>query len=466
MGGVRSRDVVAESVSETLPTGTAAHPRAARGEARAWSLLTLLFAANAFNFFDRSIPGVLGETIRHEFELSDFQLGELATTFSLVFAVAGIPLAWLADTRSRRAVIVAGLGLWTLATGLTGLAWNFPSLAVLRIAVGIGEASFGPAVVSVIADLFAVEKRSRAVALYMLGLPVGLLLSYGLVGPIAHAFGSWRAAFVVSAVPGLFLAVAIWLTVREPARNAATMRRDAGTAEAQGGPPIWRVLRTPTLWWTIGSGATLNIAIYATFSFITPTLQRVYGVSLNTAGAYSAVMIGATGIIGLGAGGWVSDRIHRRHRNGRLPFGAGCMALAGAATAYALSRDATAITPFVIAYAIGWLLQYQYYTCVYPVLQSIAEPRHRSRVTAVYFACSYCLGGAFGPTIVGHLSDRFAVDAMVAAGASTMGEAFKASGLHDAMYVVPLALTASAAFLLLATSTFSRDAARAASDAR
>ena len=94
------------------------------------------------------------------------------------------------------------------------------------------------------------------------------------------------------------------------------------------------------------------------------------------------------------------------------------MALAGLAIAYALSRDATARTSFVVAFSIGWLLQYQYFTCVYPVLQSIAAPRHRSRVTAVYFACSYVLGGAFGPSIVGRLSDRFALDAMVAAGAS------------------------------------------------
>jgi len=442
------------------PAGTAAfNTESVQSSARAWQILILLCAANTFNFFDRSIPGVLGEPIRHHFALSDFQLGLLSTSFTLVFALAGIPLAWIADKFSRKMVIVVGLAMWTLATGLTALAWNFESLAILRVAVGIGEASFGPAVVSTIADLFPAHRRSKAVGLYMLGLPIGLLLSYGTVGFIAQAFDSWRAAFVVAAVPGIFLVFGAWRMLNDPVRGAAD---EPDAPKGQERRSLGRVLKKPTVWFIILSGAAVNVGIYAVFSFIAPVLQRYYGLPLQTAGAYSSLMIGATGILGMGVGGWISDWMYRRHPEGRMLFGTACMSLAGLATWYALSRNSDQILLFGAAFGLGWLLQFQYYVVVYPVLQGIVEPHHRSRITAIYFACSYLLGGAYGPSIVGRVSDHFAHDAMTAAGALSMSERFKAIGLHDAMYLVPISLGLTALFLLLAT-IFAHRERRAAS---
>ena len=187
-------------------------------------------------------------------------------------------------------------------------------------------------------------------------------------------------------------------------------------------------------------------------------LQRYYGLPLGRAGLCSAAIIGATGIIGLVVGGWIADRVHQRSAHGRMVMGTFSMALSGFASWCALSADQTSIALFAGAFAVAWFLQYQYYTCVYPVIQDVVAPKHRARVMAIYFACLYVLGAAFGPIMVGRLSDHFADLAMRAAGSTEISPQFRASGLHEAMYLVPVTLGMTAVLLLLAARTFREDA--------
>ena len=134
------------------------------------------------------------------------------------------------------------------------------------------------------------------------------------------------------------------------------------------------------------------------------------------------------------------------------------LALAAAATWYALILRPDQATLFVAIFAIGWLLQYAFYVTVLPAIQDVVEPRLRATAMAMYFAVINLLGGAFGPVVVGYLSDRSAAAAMAAAGGSAMTEEFKAIGLHDAMLLVPITLFATAVFVLLAARTFPADA--------
>ena len=421
----------------------------------AWAVLVLLFLANMFNFFDRTIPAIIAEPVRLEFGLGDAQLGLVAAAFTVVYAIAGVPLARLADTGSRKIVMAVGLAVWSLATGLNGYAWSFASILVFRMAVGIGEASYGPAAMSMVGDLFPAGRRSRAMGIYMLGLPAGLMLAFFSVGAIVRATGSWRTPFFVAFAPGLVLALAFWF-VREPRRGAAD-----GAASLR--PPIARplrqVLRNRTVQWIIVSGVAANFSAYAANSFLVPLLQRYDGLPLARAAAVTGLIVGVAGLVGLTAGGWVADRIHRRSERGRLLFGAASMAAASLATWYALSLGRNATGVFTAVFAAGWLLQYQYYTCVYPAIQDVIEPRLRATAMAVYFACLYLLGGAFGPVVVGLLSDHYAHAAMLGAGATVVSPVFKAEGLHGAMYLIPVALMATAIALVFASLTFRSDAA-------
>ncbi len=429
-------------------------PLRAERAASAWGVLLLLALANLFNFFDRAIPAIVAEPIRLAFGLNDLQLGLIAAAFTVVYAIAGVPLGRLADTGSRKAIMGVGLAAWSVFTGLNGFAWSFASILGLRMAVGIGEASCGPAAMSMVGDLFPSNRRSRAMGIYMLGLPAGLMLAFFTIGTIVSVFGTWRAPFFIAVVPGLLLALCFWF-VREPDRGGA----DAAVAAATPiDHPLRRVLRIRTMWWIIASGIAANFSSYAANSFLVPLLMRYQGLKLEQAAGATGLIVGAAGLVGLTLGGWLADKIHQRSERGRLLFGAVCLAGAAAATFYALSLGRTDTAAFTAVFAAGWLLQYQYYTCVYPAIQDVVEPRLRGIAMALYFACLYLLGGAFGPVVVGALSDHYAKAAMLAAGADTIAPMFRAIGLHDAMYLIPVALFATAVTLILASVTFRRDA--------
>ena len=144
----------------------------------AWRVLFLLFLANLFNFFDRTIPAIIIEPIRMEWHLSDFQLGIIGTAFTLVYAIAGLPLGRMADNGSRKKIMGWGLAVWSGLTAINGLAGSFWTFLLVRMGVGIGEASYAPAANSLIGDLFPAHRRARAMGIFMLGLPLGLLLAF------------------------------------------------------------------------------------------------------------------------------------------------------------------------------------------------------------------------------------------------------------------------------------------------
>jgi MFS family permease len=424
--------------------------------ANAWRILFLLFLANLFNFFDRSIPAIIIEPIRLEWSLSDFQLGLIGTAFTIVYAVAGVPLGRMADTGSRRKIMGWGLTVWSGLTAVNGLAWNFWSFLLVRMGVGIGEASYAPAANSLIGDLFPAHKRARAMGIFMLGLPLGLLLAFFTIGAMVKAFDSWRAPFFIAAVPGLILALFMFF-IKEPKRGGAEAVQVAVEPVRQ---PLRKVLAIRTFWWLVIAGLTFNFATYACNSFMVPMLQRYFLLPLEQAAVATGVIVGVTGLFGLTLGGWLADRIHQKSESGRLLFAALSMLVAAGCTGYALFSGHIGIGLFVALFSIGWLFSYNFYTCVYTAIQDVVEPRLRATAMALFFAGLYLLGGGLGPIAVGLLSDYFANAAMLAAGATQMSETFKAVGLHDAMYLIPVALFLTMLTLVQASRCFTRDAAR------
>ena len=180
--------------------------------------LAVLFFINALNFFDRQIIGAVGEPIRKEFGLSDSALGALNVAFTLIYAFVGLPLGKLADKFERRKILSVGVLIWSVFTAASGLANSFWQIFALRLGVGIGEASCAPAANSLIGDYFPATKRAKATSVFMLGLPVGLALSFYVSGAVAKEYG-WRSAFFVAGLPGL-LCVIFAFFIREPIRGA------------------------------------------------------------------------------------------------------------------------------------------------------------------------------------------------------------------------------------------------------
>ncbi|HVR70528.1 MAG TPA: MFS transporter [Vicinamibacteria bacterium] len=415
----------------------------------------MLFLVNALNFFDRQVIAAVVEPLRREWSLTDAQIGAIGTAFTLLYAVVGLPLGRLADTWSRRALLFAGCFLWTSMTALSALATGFRTLFAARLAVGVGEAVCAPASTSLLADLFPSERRGRATSVFMLGLPVGLGLSYAVSGAVAQAWG-WRAAFLVAGLPGVLVAL-LCLTLPEPPRGAA--EGAAVGSRRRPGSVVALLARTPTFLWIVVSGALHNFNMYALSLFLPALLTRRHGLDLREAGIVSGLVFGVVGGIGMLLGGWTSDRAAAWRADGRLLTCAVGLGLAvPMATAFlGQAPGARASTTALLCLTV--LLLYLYYAPVYATLQDIVEPSLRGTAMAVYFFAMYLLGASLGPWGTGLLSDALAARAAAESGALLVDERARAVGLHQALYVVPVLSALLSAVLFAASRTVERDRA-------
>lgn len=413
--------------------------------------LLVLFLINTMNFFDRVIGGALGEPIRREWGLSDSALGALGTAFTLLYAFVGVPLGRLSDRAPRKTILAAAVFVWSALTAVSGLTRTFWQLFVTRLGVGVGEAACAPAATSLIGDLFPPHRRARAMSIFMMGLPIGIALSYFVGSYVAHSYG-WRAAFFVAGIPGVLIAIAT-LFMSEPARGT----KDAAPNVVHEGSPWRTLLRIPTLWWLIVSGALHNFNMYALGSFLAPLLMRYHGADLRQAGVMTTLVYGLSGIPGLLAGGALADHWGVKRRDGRLLVAAVAIALSAPLMWAALARPARDTVLFVILGAAACAFMYVYYASVYATLQDVVAPSMRGTAMALYFFAMYVLGASFGPLATGMLSDFFTRRA--ANGAPNL-EPFRGAGLHSAMYAIPVLSLLLAFVLFAATRTVARDMER------
>jgi MFS family permease len=390
--------------------------------------LAVLFLVNVLNFYDRQALSAVLEPLRHEFSFSDTQLGSLVTLFTVVFAIAGLPLGRLADTRSRRNLMAGGIAVWTGLTAMAGFATSYAMLLATRLGVGIGEAVCTPAGTSWIGDLVPDKRRARAMAMFMMAVPVGGMLSYAISGPVAQRYG-WRAAIVIAAIPGLVLIPAV-LCLREPLRVVTAGPRPARTA---------LTALPASFWWIAISGAVLNSALYIFATFLPAFLTRYHGMSVAQAGLWAGIGTGVSGIAGAALAGLSGDRVANR-----LWFAAAA-ALAAAGPMFAAIRMPAGSAATAVWLAMtGYGLLQMYYGLVYAAIQDIVRAEMRGRAMAAYFVVTYLCGASWGPLFTGRLSD------IMARRSGLTGEAARAIGLHDAMYVVPALAVMLAAVLWIA----------------
>lgn len=418
-----------------------------------YSSLAVLVAVNILNFYDRHVLGALTEPIRKEFALSDSQVGLIGSAFIWLYAIVGLPLGRAADSWSRKKLLAGGMLAWAALTGLTALAANFTMLLFSRLGFAVGEAVVAPAATSWIGDLFPAGQRSRPLALFMLGVPVGGALSYFFSGAVAQAYG-WRAAMLLAAAPAV-LVVPLLLRLAEPERGAAEAHREPLAKSS-----IAAILKIPTMWWIILSGALLNFNMYAIGTFLPAFLSRIHGLTLAESGIATGVVFAVGGVTGGLVAGRLGDRVIHRRENGRL-LAAAAIAAVGAPAGYlGIAAGGAYRAIALIALAYGTLNAY--YGLVYSAIQDIVAPAMRGTAMAVYFLAMYLCGASFGPLLTGKLSDWMARRAADAAGASRITESFKAIGLQQAMFVIPALSLLLALVLYCGARTIAADMRRRA----
>jgi MFS family permease len=412
--------------------------------------LWVLFAVNVLNFYDRNIAGALAEPVRREFVLTDTQIGLLSTAFTWLYAIVGVPIGRVADRFSRKKLLAWGIFVWSLLTACNGLARNYGMLMASRLGVAVGEAACAPTATSWIGDLFPPAKRARALALFMLGVPIGGALSYFFSGPLAQAFG-WRVAMVIASLPSLLL-IPLLLTLPEPQRGASEsqQRKDAPSS-------MWSVLRIPTLWWIIASGALLNFNMYAFGTFLPAFFSRVHGLTLAQSGMVVGIIYAIGGICGGMLAGKIGDYVIHKRKDGRMLAAAALALFTAPVALFGILQPAGSLLLAIPLIMLAYGGCNTYYGFVYSSIQDIVAPAQRATTMAIYFMAMYLMGASFGPLLTGRLSDWRARVAAEAAGSLTVSERFRATGLQEAMLILPVLAVALAVVLWAGSRTIGAD---------
>jgi MFS family permease len=377
----------------------------------------VLVLAQMFSFLDRMIMGLLVEPIRDSFQISDTQYSLLAgLAFTLFYAIMGLPLARIADARSRRNLIAIGVAAWSAMTALCGLARDFWSLFAARMGVGVGEAALGPAAFSMITDYFPRDRLARALSVYMAGVTLGSGFAYMLGGavvayvdsvgdfrlPVLGSVEGWQLTFFIVGLPGLLVALLMATTVREPPRLGLQPGRSDAVPLGDAVRYVWERRRP------YGShilGISIFIMVVYALNLWGPTyFIRTFGYSSPEAGwTFGLVMIIA-GTSGLLLAGSIADAWMQRGRQDAYILTIGASMLAMWPCVIALGFVANDVLAIAVMSLAVFFSAFQGGIAA-GALQIMTPNRLRGQVSALYFLCANLIGLGLGPTVVAATTD-------------------------------------------------------------
>jgi MFS family permease len=377
-----------------------------------WALVLLMLVYTS-NFIDRTILATLGQPIKVELKISDASLGLLqGFAFAVFYTVLGLPIARLAERRSRVNVLSVCLVLWSAMTALCGIAQNFLQLLLFRFGVGVGEAGCSPPAHSLIADYFPSAKRSSALAVYSFGIPLG-----GMIGAVAGGWiaehMSWRIAFFMVGAPGLVLALIAKLVLREPPRGHSELAGPTDGATPSLVAVARRLFGAPSFRHMTAGVTLISFAGYGVGGFAQPYFVREFHLGLATVGLVFGVIGGVSTGLGTLIGGFVTDWAGRHDRRWyALVPGFGFLI---AMPFYIAAYLAPSWRMAALALVLPGLFSYTYLGPTFGVMHNLVEPRMRATATALlFFVLNFiALGG--GPFFTGLMSDVLAQHAFTAA---------------------------------------------------
>jgi predicted MFS family arabinose efflux permease len=370
--------------------------------------LFVLFWANFTNFFDRQVIASLAPLLKVYWQLSDYQVGLLATAFEVTYALAPVPIAILADRWLRRRVVALALGVWSGAMVLTGSAGSYSMLLLGRAGLGLGQAGYGPAALAWLSDLFAPSQRSRAVSIHDLALMLGSAAGFALGGALGVALG-WRPVFYLAALPGFILATLVWFFPEPPKGysdyQALGVGRRRGISTAI---PFAKALRellaVPTLIVTYAVAVLINVATAGLIYWLPSFAVRVHGFGEDQAGLLIGLVTVVAGAAGVLSGGFAADRLLRRTPAARLLIMSSSFALGLPLALVALFVPDRSL--FLILAALAVYLFTFYFPCFAPLVHQVTRPELRATAVALGLFFVHILGSASAPALAGWLSDK------------------------------------------------------------
>jgi len=389
-------------------TGSLAYP---------WYIVSLCMLAYIFSFIDRQVITLLIEPIRADLQISDTQFSLLhGLAFAILYAIAGIPIARMADSRSRPVIISVGIFVWSLATATCGMAKNFPQLFLSRMAVGVGEAALSPAAYSMITDSFPKSKLGLALGVYSSGSFLGGGLAFIIGGtaislveqwgsqtfPIIGVVKPWQMTFFMVGLPGILVALLFFFTVRDPQRKGV----DAGASQGYRFKDVLAYIgghRRTFASHYIGFGL-LSLSLFALMNWAPAYFLRKYALSMREVGLYLGMVVLIGNSLGVLASGWLTDYFSRR---GYLdaPLRAGMIGGLGVVIPAALFSQVSGFGGSLTLLAVALFFASFPLATSAAALQLMAPNRMRAQATALFFLFMNLFGITGGSTLVALCTD-------------------------------------------------------------
>ena len=366
-----------------------------------WYVLCILTLCHTLSLVDSKLPFILLEDIKRDLGASDTAIGFITgPAFSVVFALLAFPLARIADVHSRKRVLGFCVLAWSAFTAAAGLARTATQLVFSRVGVALGEAGCVPAAHSMIADYFAPNSRAIAISVFMAGAVFGTAIALAAGGWVAQHHG-WRDALYVVGACGLILSAVMFLTVKEPHRQSPVPDTPTATLAAGYGS----MLRNRVILHSVIGGTLLCLALGSISAWQPAYVQRHFGLDVGTAGWTLGLASLVVGLLGTLLGGVVNDVLGRRRG------GSGYKFLAASFGAAAMLRVGSFCvddyTVFLVVSSASTFLLVFYLGPTFATVQSLVQPQHRSRASALLaFACNG-VGIAGGAFLTGLFSDWF-----------------------------------------------------------
>jgi len=402
----------------------------------AWGAFAVLFALMVVDYVDRQVVVSMFPHLKEQWALSDSALGALVSVVSVAVALGAVPLSLLADRWGRVKSIFLMVLVWSAATIACAFARHYGDLFAARAVVGLGEAAYGTAGVALLATLFPPRMRSTVLGAFLAASVLGSVGGVMLGGFIADRWG-WQMGFGVAGVPGIVLAFALLLVVRDY-RTVALPATDpaAKTAPRMSARLVATELLRPKSALHTCLGAGLNLLVVSTmWAWLPSYFHRFYDLTPTQSGAKTALVV-LLGGLGALACSFVSDRLAARDPRARLYVPAAAALLTTLLMCLAFAAFTPGPAQFALIAAGGFVMA----GSVGPadaVVIDVVHPSLRATAASVLSLTRNLFGLAGGPLLAGLLSDRY--------------------GLGVAMAVVPVFCVAAAFFFVRAARTYARD---------
>ena len=379
-----------------------------------WLVVALLWVVAALNYVDRQVIFTLFPLLRADLHLSSVQLGMLGTIFLWVYGAVSPFVGYLADRFSRRNVIVASFGIWSLVTLFLGLAHTYAEVLTAQALMGLSEACYIPAALALIADYHGEASRSRAVGLHQSGLYAGIVFGGVAGGWIGEHYG-WHVVFYVLGTGGLFYLLLLTFSLKDPPRQVRVTDKETNKlpfsvaiAELAGNGAFLLLLAAMTL---------VSIALWCVYTWLPLFLFERYKLNLASAGFSATFYIQAASFAGILIGGWLADAWSRTSRRARGWTQAIGLMLAGPGLLLVASTYSWwVLIPCLVSFGLG---RGFWDSNLMPVLCQVISEKLRATAYGIFNSAG-CIGGGVMALVAGALKSTVGLAAALEISAASI----------------------------------------------